>query len=264
MLVVKVFVVVLFAVTGALVGFGSQAQTEGKARVIAPKGYVARQPSTDSQEGRKLYDKMNCGACHSIAGNGGVNGPPLDGVGGRRSEKYLISQLTNPAEFARRNPQAHGWEPSWMPHPHATREQVRQLVAFLLTLPEPPGGFLVGPHGAPTIDANPPDQAMSWVPALASENSRRGRKLYFDAGCAACHSIGQFGGEFGPRLDGIGARHSRAYIVSYISSPGLKALTDPSASQTPPIMPHVDLTGAQVDAIADFLLTLPVAADEVP
>ncbi len=51
----------------------------------------------DSVAGRAVYaGKGSCAACHSINGEGGGLGPELDGVGRRRSLKFLEESLLDP------------------------------------------------------------------------------------------------------------------------------------------------------------------------
>jgi mono/diheme cytochrome c family protein len=242
-------------------GARQPSQTSEEPIVINPSGYRPKPKSRASEQGRTLYAKRDCAACHAIANGGGRNGPPLDGIGGRRSETFLTGQLTDPATFAREHPEMHGWEPSWMPHPHASPREVKLLIAYLLTLPEPAGGFLVerhpdaGSHEA----ARTPDASRPLAPQ--PDAGRQGRRLYYTVGCASCHAIGRFGGSFGPRLDGIGDRRSRAFIVAHITNPRIHAPGRPHEQTLGPLMPRLEVTQEQVDAIADFLLTLPDAGD---
>jgi cytochrome c oxidase cbb3-type subunit 3 len=47
--------------------------------------------------GAEIYSgKGNCAACHSIKGEGGISGPDLAGIGGRRSAAYLHESLVDP------------------------------------------------------------------------------------------------------------------------------------------------------------------------
>lgn len=51
----------------------------------------------DPARGAEIYrTKSNCGACHSIAGEGGVAGPDLTQIGESRSPAYLRESLVDP------------------------------------------------------------------------------------------------------------------------------------------------------------------------
>jgi len=234
-------------------GFGQdQGQTS---RSTEPTGYRPKSKSRESERGRQLFARLKCSDCHVVAGSGGVAGPPLDGVGGRRNEWFLARQISDPERLTAEHPDLKAWEPCFMPDQHVSARDVRALVAYLMTLPEPSGGYVVGRHLPRAVpDAAPP--AGGFTPLADSELSARGRKLYFDSGCASCHAIGHYGGSFGPRLDGVGARHSRAYVEAYISSPQLIARSRRDAGRVPSVMPPIDLKPDEIEAIGAFLMTL--------
>lgn len=51
-------------------------------------------------EGRKLYVKLGCPSCHSIAGVGGKVGPPLDHVGRSRDRGWLTGHFKDPQKYS--------------------------------------------------------------------------------------------------------------------------------------------------------------------
>jgi nitric oxide reductase subunit C len=227
-----------------------------EAYTVERTGYVPSAESAESEQGERLYVALNCASCHTTAGVGGRIGPPLDGVGGRRDATFLAAHLTNPDEHARKYPGEHANLPNRMPHPHLKADEVRAMVAYLLTLPEPPAGFVVASHKAPeTLSVDAP--ASAFVPAAETDATRAGRSLYFNLGCAACHTIQGQGGQFGPPLDGIGARRSRRYIAGHISNPPLHSQEFPGEHAGEPMMPPTEATEEQIAEIADFLMTLP-------
>ncbi len=235
---------------------GTAQDTRLKPKLVAPQSYTPSPPSKESDLGKRLYGRLKCADCHSIGGKGGVAGPPLDGIGARREEWFLIGQISDPQAFTDEFPELKAWEPSYMRHEVVSAMDVRAIVAYLMTLPEPKGGYSVGKHDPKTAPeaAAPPN---GWTALEESDLSARGRKLYFDVGCASCHAIGRYGGMFGPRLDGIGGRRSRAFISAYVSSPQLVARHRRDGGLVPTVMPPLDLNSGDVEAITEFLLTLP-------
>ena len=232
-------------------------QPTPETHVVKRTGYTPRAASAESEQGHKLYAALNCASCHSIGAVGGRIGPPLDGVGARRDATFLGEHLTNPDEHARRLPKEHANMANRMPHPHLESDEVRAMVAYLLTLPEPPEGFVVASHGAPgALAAEAP--AAGFVPADETDSARAGRRLYFDLGCAACHTIQGKGGQFGPPLDGIGARRSRRFVAGHIANPPLHSQKFPGQHAGEPMMPPTEATPDEVEQIADFLMTLPL------
>lgn len=236
-------------------------QADHQPYVIEPTGYKSTPATPESEKGRALYEKLNCASCHLLNNSGGRIGPPLDGIGGRREKEFLAAHLTDPAAHAKKFPELHGNQPNRMPHPHVTPDEVKSLVAYLLTLPEPAAGFRVTPHAhgelAGSSSVNP-----DFVPAAESDSSRAGRKLYYEMGCAACHSINKTGGEFGPKLDGIGARRSRQFIIGHISNPQIHTEKFPGEHAATAAMPPTEATPEQIGQIADFLLTLALPQEE--
>src|SRR5215467_11780827 len=223
--------------------------------VIKPTGYKAKATSDISEKGRAVFERLNCSGCHAVAGKGGSIGPPVDGIGGRREADFLIGHLTNPEAQVKKFPELYGSTPLIMPHPHATAEEVRLLVDYLLTLQEPAGGFLVNPHEHGELPGGAPTR-VDYAPAAETDATRAGQKEYLGLGCASCHAIGGIGGKFGPALDGIGARRSRQYIIGHITNPQLHAEQFPGEHAAAPIMPATNASTEQIAGIADYLLTL--------
>ena len=236
-------------------------QADHQPYVIEPTGYKPASATPESEQGRGLYEKLNCASCHLINNSGGRIGPPLDGVGGRRDKEFLAAHLTDPTAHAKKFPELHGNQPNRMPHPHATTEEIKSLVAYLLTLPEPAAGFRVAPHAhgelGGTSSVNP-----DFVPAAETDASRAGQKLYYEMGCASCHSINKTGGQFGPRLDGIGARRSRQFLIGHISNPQIHTEKFPGEHAATAMMPATEATPEQLEQIAAFLLTLALPQEE--
>jgi cytochrome c oxidase cbb3-type subunit 3 len=68
------------------------------ASFVRSLGKVPQQPVPgDPHRGAEIYrTKGNCGACHSISGEGGVAGPDLTQIGESRSAAYLRESLVDP------------------------------------------------------------------------------------------------------------------------------------------------------------------------
>lgn len=211
---------------------------------LPPTGYVAAKETASSKEGSKLYEKLNCASCHMLKGKGGMLGPPLDGIGGHRGKQWLEARLLDPEIQMREFPEIFGGRPNIMPHPGVSRKQASQIADYLLSLPEPPGGFLITAH--PTID----DESQSQVAAQkepARERINKGRDAFAERGCAMCHSINSAGGRFGPSLDNISRKYARDSLVLLISG---KAKGDTMKAITSGIERE------EAERIADFLYTL--------
>jgi mono/diheme cytochrome c family protein len=227
---------------------------------VEPSGYKPKPASPNSESGRELHAKLNCASCHSIADNGGRIGPPLDGVGARRSRGFLTDHLTDPDAHAKHFPGLHGGKPNAMPRPNASAAEIRQIVAYLLTIPEPAGGFVVPAHEHGEAPAETAPKA-NYAPSPVSASSQAGEKLYFDLGCAACHAVRGSGGEFAPKLDGIGARRGATFIAAHITNPQLHTQQFPGEHKGEAAMPPTSAPAEQIQQITAFLLTLPSAEE---
>ncbi len=87
---------------------------------------------------------------------------------------------------------------------------------------------------------------LAWV-ASAQERPAvtTGARLFMDQGCYGCHRIRALGTPIGPDLSRVGAKYTEADLVRWLSDP---------ASQKPNAhMPKLELTPADVTALAAFL-----------
>ncbi len=224
--------------------------------VVEPKGYVPAPVSEASRNGEVLFKQLNCAACHSIHNAGGDLAPMLDGVGGHRSERFLMAHLSNSLEAQTEYKHILGADYfNMLPHSRYSPETAKNLVAYLLTLTEPLGGFVIYPHVVKELTETPP-ASKGFHPLPSTASSKEGRKLYDRFGCVACHSIGTMGGWFGPRLDGVGGRHSRSYIVAHITNAQAHTKELAADVENPSLMPRFNITPDQVEKITDFLMTL--------
>ncbi|HEY9759521.1 MAG TPA: cytochrome c [Oculatellaceae cyanobacterium] len=224
---------------------------------VKPTGYQPNPVTAQSTAGEDSFQALNCGACHSIHGVGGAIGPILDGIGQQRSEEYLIARLENTSEAKEKFLQLTSPEKSGSDaHVRLTKQSARAIVSYLLTLPEPPGGFVIVPHIHRWASEDVVENA-DFRPARASESSRHGEALYAKFGCAACHSIDNVGGWLGPKLDGVAGRHTRQYIEAHITDSGAQigtAAEGHTLAETQ--MPLLNVTPEEVKDIADYLTTL--------
>ena len=76
--------------------------------------------------GARIYQENMCGNCHMINGVGVMVGPPLNGVGERRTKDWVIEHFLDPQKF----------EPdSLMPPYDFPPEQMEAIVTYLFGLP---------------------------------------------------------------------------------------------------------------------------------
>jgi len=224
---------------------------------IPVKGYKPQAVTTESKEGEDWFDGLNCMACHSIHSVGGTLGPALDGIGAVRSREYLIARLADTEEEKRKFASLADPKRLGDVHVRLSVPTTMRITAYLLTLPEPPNGFIVTPH-VRRRPAEPESTRTNYKPAALTASSEAGRKLYWQTGCAACHSVGKVGGWFAPALDGIGGRHSREFITDHISNPKThSAIPSLNGETEQSRMPRMPLPAEEVRQLTEFLMTLP-------
>jgi cytochrome c oxidase cbb3-type subunit 3 len=76
----------------------SEREMKQTAAYVRSLGKLPQQPvAGNPTRGAEIYrGKGNCATCHSIKGEGGISGPDLKGIGGRRSAGYLRESLVDP------------------------------------------------------------------------------------------------------------------------------------------------------------------------
>ena len=66
----------------------------------APKGEGDAVQPGDAERGKTLFfthQVAACNRCHQVGGEGGVIGPALDGIAGRKGPEYLRQSLIEPS-----------------------------------------------------------------------------------------------------------------------------------------------------------------------
>jgi len=79
--------------------------------------------------GAVLFQKNNCGACHSVNGMGGKIGPALNGLSSRRNEAWVIEHFQNPKKMS---------PGTVMPPYKFSTTDMQNEVSYLFTLPAKP------------------------------------------------------------------------------------------------------------------------------
>lgn len=218
-----------------------------------PSGYEPRETDRRSEAGKVLFLKLACKQCHAVDGDGGEMGPPLDGIGGHRGKEWLMDRLLDPEKQMKEFADVFGGRPNIMPHTGVSKKQARLIVDYLLTIPEPGGGFLVTAHGSAGNDDK--SDGEGFKPAPESEASERGRSLFFNMHCAACHSTDGTKSRFGPDLSGIGARRSKKRLEKILfGAVRARVMKDQVKG----------LDEGQVGDLQAFLMTLPPAGYKAP
>lgn len=198
--------------------------------------------------GKFLLERNGCNTCHSIDGKGGCLAPPYDGIAKRRSREFILSRITNSKEAVARFEKLYP-ESELMPHPRISAQDAKSIADYLLKLPAPKTGFKATPHVV-TSDMTNIDIAG---------DVQNGRRLFFEKGCSACHSVAGIGGQFAPKLDGVGQREGKDYLAKKMTAAELlKQGAGLEYAERGTTMPPSNLSKKEMADIAEYLMTIPV------
>jgi len=220
-------------------------------------------------QGRQLYQQRGCLACHRIRGLGGIVGPDLTLVGGRRRDpEWHLHHF--------RDPQATSPGSTMPPFKHLPEAELKALTVYMLSLREMPSALLASTPvaaSAPAVStltsrAAVPSPAVTKVtttaPAASSPGPAdparvpgaaarlsRAKALYTQKGCPACHTIGGVGGKVGPDLTAEGTKTGRDLEWH------AKHFRNPAAVVSGSIMPPLaDLAEDDLKVLAEYMLSL--------
>lgn len=186
----------------------------------------------DPVRGARLFrDEVHCSQCHGDAGQGngpsaaglvdsdGAPAPLLDFAWGRRAFK---AGAREPDIFRVLTTGLEGTPmPSFQSLPLRDRRDLAAFVASRVRPMEP------------------------------------GEALFLDHGCGHCHTMGR-GKLVGPDLAGLQGRRTRDWVVRWLQDPPAMIQKDDQARRMaleyPTPMPNLNLSGADVDRLADYLL----------
>ncbi len=165
----------------------------------------------DPARGARLFVSKGCADCHSYAGKGGTDAPPLDYMAGHLSAR----------EIANMSGTIWNHVPAMLPHfqeeeipfPTFTDFEMADLVAYLHSKPT---GQAVAPPAAQGSEHG----AMETKPSGPGDPAR-GKSIFTTLGCGSCHTLAAAGtnSTIGPDLDASLKGKGAAYIEQSILEP---------------------------------------------
>jgi len=78
-------------------GLTERSAKQAATYVMSLSRSAARPGPCNAERGATVYEASACGGCHVVDGRGGILGPELTGIGGRRGAAYLREALVKPA-----------------------------------------------------------------------------------------------------------------------------------------------------------------------
>jgi cytochrome c oxidase cbb3-type subunit 3 len=78
-------------------GLTERSTRQAATYVLSLSRSAARPGPGNSERGAAVYQSSGCGSCHVVEGRGGILGPELSTIGGRRGAVYLREAIVKPA-----------------------------------------------------------------------------------------------------------------------------------------------------------------------
>ncbi len=182
--------------------------------------------------GKHAFERHNCNDCHTILGFGSYYAPDLTRSSLRIGDAAIVRRLQQPevafADDFRK-----------MPQQHLSDKEISDIAAYLQWV-----------SGIENHDWPPQDSQARWKSStdrlLAAAALSPSAALVEQENCLVCHMLGGQGGNSGPRLEWIGARHNAAWIADYLADPQKLAPGSPMPD-------YARLTAGQRGMIGEFI-----------
>ncbi len=160
-----------------------------------------------------------CDTCHTIMNRGGTVGPILNQVANRRTEDWIRRWLKDPNAIK---------PGTKMPTFSFTPEEYEQVVGYLSAMKR--------------------DLDTETIISGGGTPQEKGKALFEEYDCYACHRVGAEGRFIGPDLTWLGRRKTREWERIW--------LKDPEAWKPGTFMPNFHLPPGEIGELTAFLETL--------
>jgi cytochrome c2 len=192
-----------------------------------PASYVVRRavlmPYQLAGRFGELVSRYRCLSCHAVGGSGGdLSTVPFDRIGSQLQRDYVMAYLLNPGAVRV------SIEPR-MPAFHMLPEEARAIADYFSTV------FL-------------DDHMEQYDGMFTPAETQRGKELYGELGCQACHQLGLQGGYVGPELSATAARLKPGWTAAWLMSP--------ESYKPGTLQPDYGLSSADARALTAYLNTL--------
>jgi len=155
----------------------------------------------DPAAGAEVF-REHCAACHGERGEGGF-GPDLRAAG-LLGLAYLHQIILDP-----RNGIALIGHPPQMPEQELTREELADVVAYLISIEDPGAVAQRAEEALAALGVGSTEEGRQATPG---PDISRGRALFISKGCAACHGADGRGTAAGPAVVGEEAEEIRQQV----------------------------------------------------
>jgi len=201
-------------------------------------------PAGDAAQGKALFAVSRCISCHTVEGKGNGTAPELSRVASRATAGWLAAFIRDPHAF---NPRTR------MPQFNFSDADVRNLVAYM---------------ESDFKDFDAPKEILDPI-RVNQTLAEKGKVLFRQKGCFACHAPGAEVDRFGPALDGIGDKRpaslefgKRTDLPRTLPAWLEAKVQKPGSFQDGLKMPTFSLSPKETQAVVTALLSL--GAEPVP
>ncbi len=97
-----------------------------------PRAVEGALDEAKAEEGEKLFQTKGCSACHGFGRR--ISGPDLNGVTGRRTARWMETQILHPDKMTHQDPISRSLFATYalqMPNQGLTPDQARSVIEFL-------------------------------------------------------------------------------------------------------------------------------------
>jgi mono/diheme cytochrome c family protein len=196
------------------------------------------EPAGDVAKGKALFAVSRCISCHTVEGKGNGSAPELSTVASRATPGWLIAFIRDPHAF---NPRTR------MPQFNFSEADVRNVVAYM---------------EAEFKDFDAPKDVLDPI-RVNQTLAEKGKTLFRQKGCFACHAPGAEVDRLGPALDGIGDKRpaslefGKRTDIAHTLPDWLEAkVQKPGSFQDGLRMPTFALSPKETRAVVTALLSL--------
>ncbi|MDR3675252.1 MAG: cytochrome b N-terminal domain-containing protein [Acidobacteriota bacterium] len=185
-----------------------------------PQAAGLNQFSPQELAGLGYFRQEKCLACHNLDVGPPKAGPNLATAREHKNAAWMIKHFKNPNQVV---------PGTNMPPILLSDAKLDALASFLLKLT---------PDNASDVAAVP-------------DNVVRGAQIYEAQACGNCHMVNGVGAKLGPPLNGLAQRRDQQWVEKHFA--------DPAAMSSGSIMPPSQFSPADMQAIVDYLFSLPGA-----
>jgi mono/diheme cytochrome c family protein len=183
----------------------------------------------------EILEDLKCLSCHKIYGKGVDYAPDLSIEGSKVEEEWLRNYLESPdiiRPMIEQMPKFNLGRKLQMSELKLSKDETDIINDYIMTVlvsDEIPENFLKEED-------------------ISQAEIEKGREIYFEEGCQACHQIGEKGGAVGPALTTVGSRLEPGYIYKHLLDPGISNINT--------VEPNLGLSDEEALSLTKFLLSL--------